>query len=346
MSWLYVPGLQCSPKECALDASFLDSRTALSVTSKGKSLQPANLSRLWKQGSSIRRLSGLTCSPSTASRGTAEFIASLAASPASHGRRPASKKALPTKDGSGLTSHESFARLNRHFASLKTCGDLFQEADLSSSLLDLPISGSMRNGVLSPRPMLTLVTSGNESSSWPTARANDSEKRGEIADDPRNGLVSAALHWMTPCVPNGGRALAEEFVIAKGKTPTGKRTVGLEAQVKFWSTPAARDWKGGGQAVTRKDGKSRLDMLDWQAEAFSRPVLSAIDGRELSPTARILRRRLNPMFVCWLMGWPMWWTNPAVTNSVKPAMASYRSLLQSHLSYLLGEPDLQVKEAA
>jgi hypothetical protein len=95
--------------------------------------------------------------------------------------------------------------------------------------------------------------------------------------------------------------------------------------------------KGGGNATTRADGKSRMDMLDWQAEAYSRPVLSAIDGRALSPTRRTLRPRLNPAFAAWLMGLPGWWTNPAVTNSVRSAMAAYRSALRSHGARLLGE---------
>lgn len=33
---------------------------------------------------------------------------------------------------------------------------------------------------------------------WPTPRANDAEKRGLIANDLRNGLPAAALHWPTP----------------------------------------------------------------------------------------------------------------------------------------------------
>lgn len=33
---------------------------------------------------------------------------------------------------------------------------------------------------------------------WPTPRANDAEKRGNIADDPRNGLPAAAKMWATP----------------------------------------------------------------------------------------------------------------------------------------------------
>jgi hypothetical protein len=99
----------------------------------------------------------------------------------------------------------------------------------------------------------------------------------------------------------------------------------------------ARDHKGGGVTTERKDGKSRMDMLDWRAEAFSRPVLSTLDGRELSPTTRTLRPRLNPAFAAWLMGLPGWWTSPAVTSSARSAMEPYRSALRSQLQLLLGE---------
>lgn len=69
----------------------------------------------------------------------------------------------------------------------------------------------------------------------------------------------------------------------------------------------------------------------------SRPVQSILDGRDLSPTTRTLRPRLNPAFVLWLMGLPGWWTSPAVTNSVRSEMAAWRCALRSRLRYLLGE---------
>lgn len=99
-----------------------------------------------------------------------------------------------------------------------------------------------------------------------------------------------------------------------------------------WPTPAAQNWKGSSAAsVTRRDGKSRMDLLHYRAEqGFIHPALPIpADGRQCSPHApisrplwawltashgqviarRILRtrtrRRLNPHFVGWLMGWPM-----------------------------------------
>jgi hypothetical protein len=106
----------------------------------------------------------------------------------------------------------------------------------------------------------------------------------------------------------------------------------LPAQAAQWPTPAAQNWKGSSEAsVTRADGKSRMDILHYRAEqGFTRPAPAIMpDGPQPSHHApisrplwasmiashgrvasrRILkgrsRRRLNPLFVGWLMGWPI-----------------------------------------
>jgi hypothetical protein len=38
---------------------------------------------------------------------------------------------------------------------------------------------------------------------WPTPRANDAEKRGNISDDPRNDLPAAVKTWPTPAAQDG-----------------------------------------------------------------------------------------------------------------------------------------------
>ena len=55
-------------------------------------------------------------------------------------------------------------------------------------------------------------------------------------------------------------------------------------------------------------------------------------GEELSPTTRTLRPRLNPAFVCWLMGWHWWWTHAEPINFGAAEMALYRSRLRLLLS--------------
>lgn len=89
--------------------------------------------------------------------------------------------------------------------------------------------------------------------------------------------------------------------------------------------------------MTRPDrpNQTRLDMLDWQAETFSRPALPTHDGPTSSDTPRGSRPRLNPAFAATLMGLPWWWTNPGVTSSVESEMEAYRSALQQRGAFLL-----------
>ncbi|MDA8444793.1 hypothetical protein [Paracidovorax valerianellae] len=196
------------------------------------------------------------------------------------------------------------------------------------------------------------------------------------------GSASLGGDWMTPNVPNGGRCLSPELVASKGRTANGeKKTVGLESQARHWMTPSVSNSQG--NEYTRDRGMPGLERLtltgqaqNWPTPAsrdyrtpnseasqvsrthtggeqlpnfvehhFSHPVLSTLDGRPLSPTARTLPRRLNPAFGCWLMGWPIWWTNPALTNCVRSEMELYRCRLQLHLSNLCGVLPLEGKEA-
>ena len=186
------------------------------------------------------------------------------------------------------------------------------------------------------------------SGSWPTSRAEDSESCGNhgAASDSLNATVAnwkTPTRWdaMSPTDQLGGQSETSTWPTPQSRDLKGQRgehTQGgrdLSQESETWSTPTVRCEKGGGNATKRADGKSRLDMLDWQAEAFSRPVLSAIDGRELSPTHRTLRPRLNPAFAAWLMGLPGWWTSTAVTSSARSAMVEYRVALRSHLARLL-----------
>lgn len=108
----------------------------------------------------------------------------------------------------------------------------------------------------------------------------------------------------------------------------------LAAQASVWPTPAARDWKGenGAEHLTNGSGRLHLDQLpNAGAHCFTRPDLPTWGGgltylshRQIS--RRLLRsatshlspgklrqwlkrgwwrkRRLNPLFVEWLMAWP------------------------------------------
>ena len=79
MSWLYVPELA----GLSLVSSLPNQQQRWFVLSRGKPMSRASLSRIWKQDDWIRRLSGLTCEPSTAQAGVEQWIASRLDIPAS-----------------------------------------------------------------------------------------------------------------------------------------------------------------------------------------------------------------------------------------------------------------------
>jgi hypothetical protein len=137
-------------------------------------------------------------------------------------------------------------------------------------------------------------------------------------------LPAQALQWQTPVAD-------DQMDRLRGKI-NSRGEPKLSAQALQWPTPAAQNWKGSSPAsVTRADGKSRMDILHYRAEqGFTHPVpevtphgrqsslhapisrplwasMIASHGRVVS--RRILkgrsRRRLNPLFVGWLMGWPI-----------------------------------------
>lgn len=183
--------------------------------------------------------------------------------------------------------------------------------------------------------------------------------------------------WMTPMVPNGGRAVSAELVKSKGMTEAGeKRTVGLESQsrhwatpttseangsgmhgtgsidlrtsVQSWPTPAARDYRGENSEHHLANGSGRLHMdqlPNFVKFVFSPPPRTILAGEQSSMNCHTSPRRLNPAFACWLMGWPWWWTNPAPTSFAKSEMALYRSRMQQHLCCLLDGQEL-FEEAA
>ena len=138
-------------------------------------------------------------------------------------------------------------------------------------------------------------------------------------------LALSITNWSTPKATDGAKGGPGQSYGSGGTPP-------LPAQAAQWPTPAAQNWKGSSEAsMVRADGKSRMDILHYRAEqGFIRPDPAIMsDGRRSShhaPVSRPLwasmiashgrvvsrrilqgraRRRLNPLFVGWLMGWPI-----------------------------------------
>lgn len=123
-----------------------------------------------------------------------------------------------------------------HDTSLWRTSQLCLDGELTVFSETFPRSGTMRNGIAYQLPPLVPLTAGigsgllptPEASNtkavalrsggrsprdflrpWRTPRANDGEKRGNIANDPRNGLPAAVKYWPTPhanCHTGAGQA--------------------------------------------------------------------------------------------------------------------------------------------
>ncbi|WP_426036682.1 DNA methyltransferase [Cypionkella sp. TWP1-2-1b2] len=162
---------------------------------------------------------------------------------------------------------------------------------------------------------------------WSTPKATDGAKGGPGQSYGSGGippLPAQAAQWQMP--------VADDQVDRLRGKINSRGEPKLSAQALQWPTPAAQNWKGSSPAsVTRAYGKSRMDILHYRAEQgfthpapaitllglqpshhapISRPLwasMIASHGRVVS--RRVLkaraRRRLNPLFVGWLMGWPI-----------------------------------------
>lgn len=147
--------------------------------------------------------------------------------------------------------------------------------------------------------------------SWPTPQAHDVTTRGNTMADGHyrpHDLSNATESWPTPNARdhkgsdlesrNGGASLSHF-------TETGERT-----HPPAWATPKAVD------GIKPSAGSRKSSDLSHQVQTTS-------GGRTSSPDSPISRLRLNPAFVCWLMGAPWWWTRAERISFASEEMASW-----------------------
>ena len=166
-----------------------------------------------------------------------------------------------------------FARYDPNTHSLRTVQcSLFE--DLNQSLQTWPRWGSMQNGVCYQQPMLVQTISENESGLWPTPTASQARSEGMILQ-------------MRKLVENGVTTIQEaETMIAGSLTPK---------RMKSWPTPDANMANRGTQS-------------EWKpVRPSGHPAQYPINQALRDSTGKI--GKPNPMWVEWLMGWPMGWTD-------------------------------------
>lgn len=331
MTWLYVPlaSAQASAGS-TLASESLDPTRAASLSWRGKQVQPQAWSRAWKRGGFIRLLSGLTCEPSTLARGAAQWIASCRATPAKEIVSPVSGSAPTTTDGCSTGRSRSLTKAGLTPSSARTYRGTsqarspapFQHWSDWAAALRLEYSARLRPGPVivendsscSPSAWETpsvAVTEGSRltrggsrstelllsgqaqatSRLWTTPCADDTGTRTKRYGQGGTALsMQADQHWSTPKASDGEKG-GPNMRGSKGDQP-------LPAQAAHWPTPLTAD---DGRKVTARSAQTQLcNIAEAWPDQHSRPAHPTQAGGRSSPE----RRRLNPLFVEWLMGWP------------------------------------------
>lgn len=289
MSWLYSQALvaEYSQATCwdgAPSAPLSVMPTPHKFWRNDKTVEPSDLSRF-----------GLTCAPLTGDRGAdlltwfrEAFLARTSA------LRAKALALMAHAAACGPIWRASLARFDPASATWRTAQPSLL-GDSEECSVTWPRSGMTAGGQCWELTMLAPRTSANDSGLWvPTPCATDSKPitggnlyvtaTGTVrhmrpdGKSSNRGLAASAAMWPTPTASlgsKGGRV-----------TPRKGREGGtlIEAvSARTYATPTARDWRSG--------KASQATM-----ERNSRPLSEQIGGL------------LSPMWVEWLMGWPIGWT--------------------------------------
>ena len=257
MSWLYVPGTAGCPSESNWPCQLLEQ----SATWRGKLSPLKTWRRRWaaKKGSPvwrpwIQRLCGRISPPSTAARGVAKWISSLAVCRVSHSVPPGSDSILKMIGGCGTTPYESSTRPEPPPSSSRTSPDSASGVSLSSCAT-LTDAGSMSNGTCFLRPRSAhLISESASSCSLPTPTVGDSRASGNRNLPGSNAhkgtsLTDAIVRYPTP--------KARDHRSGKGYTsrpnsPDLEKVVGGQLNPPWveWLMGLPIEWTGSGPSAT------------------------------------------------------------------------------------------------
>jgi hypothetical protein len=323
MSWLFSQALA---EEYSVD-TFLDGEQSVQLS--GNLTQQAYCAP--DKMTAFSRLSrfGMTYKPLTASRGEELLTLYLAAFPA--------KTSAP--QGGGLASTESaagcgekwrasFTKYNPDSRSWKThqCSLL---GDLEEFSATWPQWGLMRNGECWEQQTLAQTTSETASGLWATPAASDGQRGGTITDKMTGQslpqMVNTPAKWPTPTVQDSEQAGG------KGCIASGKRGLSLHQATQLWPSPNARDWKDSGASQGNRKFPNLGTQVHWPTpRSCSAMAATLTDQGQRFPNLETVMAhtdqatiggQLNPMWVEWLMGWPLGWTDlkPLATDKFHSA---------------------------
>jgi len=260
-------------------------------------MQAQSLCRKWKKDKFMKLLYGMILPPSTAQSLAERWISSLPGSLVNPGPMLENYRKPKTTVGYGMTSKESFAKLDPNLSSWKT----FQVSlmgELTPFLGRWPQSGTMLNGVVSKRPKLGQTITEKDclfSDIYPIQTKGALEKfpTPNMADGIRTNLnhqggnLTLLGHVKIYPTPTAHEAEKAGFY-SKGQM--GQSLSALAKQGRLYNTPVARD----GANSTFPPSQAKWGSLPGDIMRMGEARPGGV---------------LNPEFVEWLMGWPIGWTD-------------------------------------
>jgi len=234
---------------------------------------------------------------------------------------PTPMAGTPAQNGNSAAGNSDFSRRAEELAQA-----MWMTPDTPSGGRKMP-DGTTITGQ-TPDGRKVTVGLENQTRLWGTPKGSDGEKGGPNMAYSEGGtpLPAQAAQWTTP-------QAHDVTMRGAGQKPTAKAgNACLARDATTWPTPAARDHKSENSADHLKNGTGRLHMDQLPnavAHGFSHPAPeTALHGPKLSQLRRIwrplrdslisshgratwrrlwasrIKRRLNPIFVEQLMGWP------------------------------------------
>ena len=313
---LHTSAYVLDTKELGLDSEAFSQTCEKSLTWRGKDSLSRTWLQRWKRESWMQHLSSRTLRPSHTESFVDAWTSSLEDSRVSHSQLLESVKLLKTPDTSSPTSQTESESANLELFSLKTYKESSVARQPTESQFSNMSSESWKDWVIdqrqeySQRKKSARLIRESESSSWPTTTTRDWKDTmntvppsiGKTRGLTLGNAVAKELkkNWSTPTVMD-----TANIQKPRKKNPSGGQKPPLCQEVKNWPTATARDWKGCGNAITRKDGKHRIDNL----EAVIKYGHPDRDNPNTNGKNQGSQGKLNPNWVEHLMGLPVGWTD-------------------------------------
>jgi len=179
-------------------------------------------------------------------------------------------------------------------------------------------------------PLDPTVQLAHQAELWHTPHGmSNRDHKGKVGGCGGGEFAKQANNWPTPVKEQvrastrtpgtGGKILSEEATIwqtpatdsFRSRSGDRKDEMGLDQQARFFPTPAARDYRTPNkQSYQERSGTQKGEQLQNFVEHrfATRQDPETPSGHSSSPDGQTSRRRLNPRFVEWLMGFPISWT--------------------------------------